>query len=98
MNKKMYALTSAAVAVASTVMILDFAIRKKTEHAACVGVLLAGLAGLIGGAVIAYQPEKKARRGLTVEDMLDDYDVALVENNISEVLGVAADHGETAKE
>ena len=93
MNKKMYALTSAAVAVASTVMIVDYVVRKKTERAAYAGILLAGIAGLIGGAVIAYQPEKKARRGLTVEDMLDDYDVAMVENNISEVLGIAADRG-----
>ena len=93
MNKKMYALTSAAVAVASTVMIVDYVVRKKTERAACAGILLAGIAGLIGGAVIAYQPEKKARRALTVEDMLDDYDVAMVENNISEVLGIAADRG-----
>lgn len=89
MNKKLYALTGSAVAVASTAMIIGYAIRKKKEEAVCAGVLLAGIAGLVGGAVIAYQPEKEAKKKLTVRDLLDDDDVLLVNKNIAEVLGSA---------
>ena len=91
MNKKLYALTGAAVAVASTALIFGYAVCKKKEQAVCTGILLAGVAGLLGGALIAYQPEKEAKKKLTVQDLLDDDDLMLVKQNIAEVLGSAAD-------
>ena len=97
-DKKSYFLTGAAVAAVSAALIIDYAVHKKKEKAVSAGLLVAGIVGLVGSAVLAYQPEKQARRQLTVTDMLDDNDVSLVNQNISEVLKDTADRGvSTAK-
>lgn len=92
-DKRTYFLTGAAVAAVSAALIVDYAVRKKKEKTVYAGLLLAGMVGLVGSAVLAYQPEKQARKQLTVTDMLDDADVSLVRENISEVLNDAADRG-----
>ena len=95
-DKKTYFLTGAAVAAVSAALIVDYAVRKKKEKTVYAGLLIAGLAGLVGSALLAYQPEKQARKQLTVTDMLDDADVSLVHQNISEVLKDTADcNGQT---
>lgn len=86
MNKKLYALTGAAVAVASTALIFGYAVCKKKEQAVCTGILLAGVAGLLGGALIAYEPKRRAKKQLTVHDLLDEDELMLVKQNIAEVL------------
>lgn len=93
-DKKTYFLTGAAVAAVSAALIVDYAVRKKKEKTVYAGLLIAGLAGLVGSAILAYQPEKQAKKQLTVTDMLDDEDVSLVHQNISEVLTDTADRGE----
>ena len=92
LDKKTYFLTGAAVAAVSAALIVDYAVRKKKEKTVYAGLLSAGIAGLVGSAVLAYQPEKQAKKQLTVTDMLDDTDVSLVRKNISEVLGDTSDH------
>lgn len=91
MKKSTYAWLGAATAVASTAMIIGYAVKKQKEQAVCAGVLLAGIAGLLGGALIAYHPEKKKRQRLTVRELLDDTDVRLCEESIAELLGGGAD-------
>ena len=92
-DKKTYFLTGAAVAAVSAALVVDYAVRKKKEKTVYAGLLLAGIAGFVGSAILAYQPEKQARKQLTVTDMLDDADVSLVHQNISEVLKDTADRG-----
>ena len=89
-DKRTYFLAGAAVAAVSAALVVDYAVRKKREKSVYAGLLIAGIAGLIGSAVLAYQPEKQAKAQLTVTDMLDDEDVTLVRENISEVLGDAS--------
>ena len=92
-DKKTYFLTGAAVAAMSAALIVDYAVRKKKEKTVYAGLLLAGMVGLVGSAVLAYQPEKQARKQLTVNDMLDEDEVSLVHANISEVLNDTAERG-----
>ncbi len=92
-DKKTYFLTGAAVAAVSAALIVDYAVRKKKEKTVYAGLLLAGMVGLVGSAVLAYQPEKQARKQLTVNDMLDEDEVALVRENIAEVLSDTVERG-----
>ena len=93
-DKKTYFLTGAAVAAVSAALIVDYAVRKKKEKTVYAGLLLAGMVGLVGSAVLAYQPEKQARKQLTVTDMLDEDEVSLVRENIAEVLNDTSERGE----
>ena len=87
MNKQtLYRVAGAAVGTLSAILITDFICRKKHEKSASTGLLLAGLAGVAIGAALAYEPVRKAKKELTVSDMLDDHDVKLINQNISEVL------------
>ena len=95
MNKKMYFIAGAAVAAVSAAMVVGYAVKKKKEQAMGAGLLLAGIAGFVGSAILAYQPEKEAQQKLTVHDMLDESDEALMHENFSEILGGAADRGTT---
>ena len=95
MNKKMYFIAGAAVAAVSAAMVVGYAVKKKKEQAAGVGLLLAGIAGFVGSAILAYQPEKEAQEKLTVHELIDEGDEALMHENFTEILGSAADRGET---
>ena len=87
MNKQtLYRVAGAAVGTLSALWIVDFACRKKQEKPASTGLLLAGLAGVAIGAALAYEPVRKAKKELTVSDLLDDRDVQLIDQNVSEVL------------
>jgi len=90
-KKNTYAWIGAATAVASTAMIIGYVLRKKKNEAVCSGVLLAGIAGLIGGALIAYEPERKKKKRLTVRELLDEADARLCEESMEELLGDGAD-------
>ena len=93
MKKSDFYLAGAALALASTASIATYAIKKATKEKACVGLLLAGLAGFaLSGAVIAT-PTLQATRNLAVENLLDEADTDLMQVNISEILGNAADRG-----
>lgn len=95
-DKKTYFLTGAAVAAVSAALIVDYAVRKKKEKTVYAGLLIAGMVGLVGSAVLAYQPEKQARKQLTVTDMLDEDEVSLVRENIAEVLNDTAERGKAS--
>ncbi len=100
MNKQLvYSITGAAVAATSVALLLGSTAQKKKDNtAAGVGMLVAGLAGLVLGAAIAYEPTRQAgKRLVSKENMLNESDVDLVTENISEVLGTGADRGKKAE-
>lgn len=86
MSKQAYLIAGAAVTALSVALVTDYVIRKRCKQAVSAGMLIAGLAGIAGGAVLAYQPEREMRKRLTVNDLIDDGDAALIEQNIVEVL------------
>ncbi len=93
---KQYYLTGAAIALASATAIVGYAVKKAKQEKACIGLLLAGLAGIVCGTAIAAKPARDAVKGLTVENLLDEQDTELMRQNISEILGNVADRGNTA--
>lgn len=93
MKKRNFYLAGAALALASTASVMTYAVKKATKEKACIGLLLAGLAGFaLSGAIVAT-PTIQATRNLTVENLLDEADTDLMQVNISEILGNAADRG-----
>ncbi|MBR2722363.1 MAG: hypothetical protein IKC31_05105 [Clostridia bacterium] len=97
MNKLVYSITGAAVAATSVALITTYAVKKKKEEAVGAGMLIAGLAGLVLGAVIAYEPTRQAsKRLVSKENILNESDVDLMSENISEVLGTGVDRGQKA--
>ncbi|MBQ9759734.1 MAG: hypothetical protein IJW16_00135 [Clostridia bacterium] len=93
MKNKDYYLTGAAIALASTAALAVYAVKKAKTGTAATGLLLAGLAGYAIGAIAATEPARTATRRLAVEDLLDDADTELMQTNISEIFGNAADRG-----
>ena len=96
MNKErlLYTVTGAAVALASVALVAGYTVRKAKQKSGAAGFLLAGLAGLAVGAALAYKPELDAKRGLTVDELFNDGDMELMQQNITEVLGVSAEQTE----
>lgn len=98
MKDKYYYLAGAALAVASTASIVTYAVQKSKNQKSNVGLLIAGIAGLAGSAFLATQPARDAQKKLTVEDLLDDEDTKLMQTNISEIFGNAAESEEAHQE
>lgn len=94
MKNLAYSVAGAAVGIVSAILLTDYSLRKKQDRPAYTGVLLASVAGLIAGAAIAYQPEREAKKCLTVqENLLDENEISRVKESANEVLGHSADRG-----
>ena len=93
MNKLLLTVAGAATLLISTAVLIDYAARKASHKKACSGELLVGIAGAAAGAAVALYAQKTAeKKDLLIEDMLDEEDLALMNENISEVLGAGAEH------
>ncbi len=92
MNKKdLYSIAGAALAITSTALMIDYAVRKKKDQTPPVGILFASIAGLVAGATIAYQPQKEQAKLLKVDEIFDDEsEVNTLEENINEVLNTSS--------
>ena len=85
MNRKnLYTLVGATIALTSLIGIANTLSSKKKGY---VLSLTLGIVGLAAGTVLACQPERKARKQLTVGELLDACDVERMEQNIAEILG-----------
>ena len=85
MNRKnLYTLVGATVALTSLIGIANALSAKKKGY---VLAAMLGVVGLAAGIALAYQPERTARRQLTVGELLDEGDVERVQKHISEILG-----------
>lgn len=93
MKNRDYYFAGAAFTALSTVAFTFFAFKKAKKEKAYASLLLAGVAGLAVGAMLASKPTRIATDHLAAEDLLDDADTDLMQANISEVLGNAADRG-----
>ncbi|MBE6589364.1 MAG: hypothetical protein E7643_04225 [Ruminococcaceae bacterium] len=93
LNKKtLLTIAGAAGAVASGTVIADFIVRKASRKNSNATELVLGIAGLVASAsVIAYAHLSKAEEETEYEDMLTEEDIALMDANISEVLGASAE-------
>lgn len=96
MNKKiLLTIAGAATAFASGTLISDYALRKGVHKRANPTELILGISGLVSSAaVLAYAYLAATEEKDDYEDMLNDEDIALMDANISEVLGASVEHTE----
>ena len=91
MKKRICSITGAAVAVFSAVT-AGYALGKKEPQKSAAPIIGAGMLGVMAGAMIAVIPQVlEAKQKLMLDPLMDDEDVALMEENISEVLGKPID-------
>ena len=87
MKKTIYTIAGAAVALFSATA-AGVAIGKKKKEASAAPMVLSGILGVTAGAMIALIPRvQELKQKMVLDDLLDDGDVALMEENIAEVLG-----------
>ena len=99
-TKQKVALTAAgiALAVGSVVAIVDYAERKRTDRRANACELIAGIAGTIGGILLATEPSRRKTRSLTMEDMFNEEELLLIQQQIRETLNTDTDHSAPSRE
>ena len=74
MDKRVLTVTGAAVAAVSAVVLTDYVLKKRRDDSAGVGLLLAGVGGLLLGAALAAEPSIKAYRSLSSTDLVREED------------------------
>lgn len=93
MNKLILTVAGAATMLVSAIVLVDYASRKAAKKKASAGELVVGLVGAAAGAAVTvYAQKADQKKELLIEDMLDAEDIALMHENISEVLGTGAEH------
>ena len=87
MKKTIYSIAGASLAVFSATA-AGVAIGKKKKESSAAPMILLGRLGVAAGAAVALIPRvQELRQKMVLDDLLDDEDLALMEENISEVLG-----------
>ncbi len=99
-TKKKVALTAAgiAMAVGSVVAIIDYADRRRRARGANACELIAGIAGVVGGILLATEPARQKNRSLAIEDMFDEEELLLIQQQIRETLNTDTDHSSPSKD
>ncbi len=86
-----YAATGVAVAVGSAIAVADYLDRVRRKKSATVAELIAGVAGLAAGIVIATEPKREEKRAVVIEDLFDEDELRLIYQQINETLNVHVD-------
>ena len=85
-EKLLFAIAGGALITASVVPMVAYLSRKKEDQHAGVGMLLGAVAGLTAGILLAYEPERRARRRVVVDQMFDEDDAEMANRRIHDVL------------
>ncbi|MBE6632935.1 MAG: DUF308 domain-containing protein [Ruminococcaceae bacterium] len=94
-QKVVLTVAGALVIAGSVITVADYIERKRKDKVSRVGELIAGLAGVAIGALLASEPKRQeTRKKLIVEDMFTEEDIAIADEQIRETLGNGADRGE----
>ena len=87
MKKTIHTIAGTSLAIFSATA-AGVAIGKKKKEASAAPMILLGSLGVAAGAAIALVPRvQELRQKMVLDDLLDDEDLALMKENISEVLG-----------
>ena len=92
-DKLVFAATGGALITASIGSMVAYLSRKKEDQDVGVGMLLCAVAGLTAGILLAYEPERRARRRVVVDQMFDEDDAQVADRRISEVLNKPEESG-----
>ncbi len=95
MKKFIISMAGAATVLASAAILIDYG-HRKSKNTAHPAELAAGILGTLAGVALAVLsevtlPKRKAIGDLDLSDMLDEEDIALMNENISDVLGASAE-------
>lgn len=94
-KKVLLSMAGSVAAIVSTVAVVDYINRKIVRKDPYGLQLTAGLLGLAAGTALAVWAQMKLKDDEEViADVLTDEDVAMMDENISEVLGSSAEHTE----
>ena len=74
MDQKTLTIAGAAVAALSAVALTDYVVKKRRDESAALGLLLAGVGGMLLGAALAAEPRIKAYRALSSTDLVKEED------------------------
>ena len=91
MKKRICSITGAAVAVFSAVT-AGYALGKKEPQRSAAPIICSGILGVMVGAMIAVIPQvMETKQKLMLDTLMDEEDISLMEENISEILGNSVD-------
>ena len=94
-KKTLLSMAGAVAAIASTVVVVDYINRKVVRQKPYGAQLVAGILGLAAGTALTVFAQMKMQDETNViVDVLTDEDIAMMDENISEVLGTSAEHTE----
>ena len=96
-SKLTFAVTGSALITASVGSMIAYLSRKKEDQDVGVGMFLGAVAGLTAGILLAYEPERRARRRVVVDQMFDEDDAEVANRRISEVLNKPEESGAKPK-
>jgi len=92
-RKLAFAVTGGALITASVGSMIAYLSRRKEDQDVGVGMLLGAVAGLTAGILLAYEPERRARRNVVVDQMFDEDDAEVANRRIDQVLNKPAESG-----
>lgn len=92
-RKILFTLAGAITLGISAATLIDYSVRRARDKKVSAAKLALGLVGIAAGTMTVIYPQKFLLDGLEVKDVLDEDDVSLMDQNISEVLGNTADRG-----
>ena len=92
-RKLVFAVTGGALITASIGSMIAYLSRKKEDQDVGVGMLLGAVAGLTAGILLAYEPERQARRRVVVDQMFDEDDAEVANRRIDQVLNKPDESG-----
>lgn len=92
-SKLVFAVTGGAMITASVGAMIAYLSRRKEDQQVGVGMFLGAVAGLTAGILLAYEPERRARRRVVVDQMFDEDDAEVANRRINEVLNKTDERG-----
>ena len=92
-SKLVFAVTGGAMITASVGAMIAYLSRRKEDQKVGVGRFLGAVAGLTAGILLAYEPERRARRRVVVDQMFDEDDAEVANRRINEVLNKTDERG-----
>ena len=85
-ERLVFAIAGGALITASVVPMVAYLSRRKEDQHASVGMFLGAVAGLTAGTLLAYEPSRRARRRVVVDQMFNDDDAEVAGRRIDSVL------------
>ena len=92
-SRLVFAVTGGALITTSVGSMVAYLSRKNGDQDVGVGMFLGAVAGLTAGILLAYEPERRARRRVVVDQMFDEDDAEVANRRINEVLNKPEESG-----